>query len=103
MTIDLLGVLLFENEDDLNGNEVVGIVVVRKNESWSRVDRELGCVLAKKQAKRKERKSQLLERGEGEIQITSEIGGRVVKREMLTSKICATVSLPSTSLFMIPS
>ena len=35
MTVDLLGVLLFEDEDDLNGNEVVGVVVVRENESWS--------------------------------------------------------------------
>jgi hypothetical protein len=45
MTVDLLRILLLEDEDDLDGDEIVGIVVMRKNERRCRVDAELGRVL----------------------------------------------------------
>lgn len=36
MRVDLLRILLFETEDELYGNEIVGIVRVRFDECWFR-------------------------------------------------------------------
>ena len=45
MTVDLLFIVLFQDKDDLNGDEVVGIARIRLDELRFRVDRDLGGVL----------------------------------------------------------
>ena len=45
MTVDLFFVLRFEDKNDLDGDEVVGVVAVRENQRRGSVDGELGSVL----------------------------------------------------------
>lgn len=45
MAVDLLGVVLLEDKNDLDGDEVVWIVVMREDEGRCRIDAELGRVL----------------------------------------------------------
>ena len=43
--VDLLLILRLDDQDDLDGNEVVGIVAMRHHQLRCRIDRELGRVL----------------------------------------------------------
>lgn len=45
MRVDLLLILGLEHKDDLNRNQIVGVVGLGKNQLWCRVDRELSRVL----------------------------------------------------------
>ena len=45
MRVYLFLILGFENEDNLDGHKIVGVVRLRKYQLWCRIDGELGSVL----------------------------------------------------------
>ena len=84
MGVDLLLIFSLDDQDELDGNKVVGIFSVWEDKSRCGVHRELSSVLTKISAP-----------------VTSH--EKTKEREKNTSKMCATVSLPSTCFFITPS
>lgn len=93
--VDLFLVLCLQNEYDLNRNQVVGIILVRQDEGGRRINGYLGRILIV------DRKTAASVRYHAnEILHPTNLTTCELK---LTSKIWATVSLPSTCFFITPS